>query len=126
MKFNYFTMIMLLIVGLAIITIQPAQVQAQSGENIHSVFPERLQSWVEVKADSLEKTKTLAQEVALAKLDSIAQERSVKIDTVNVTYHMTYLGPWTEMEGRGRRKHEVQKGFRVRMMALAPIVKGKK
>lgn len=126
MKFNYFTMFMLLIIGLAIVTIQPASVNAQSNEKISSVFPERLQSWVEVKADSLEKAKTLAQDVALAQLDSLAQEKSIKIDTTNVTYHITYMGPWTEIEGRGRRKHKVQKGFRVRMLALAPIVKEKK
>lgn len=126
MKFNYFTMFMLLIIGLAIVTIQPASVNAQSNEKISSVFPERLQSWVEVKADSLEKAKTLAKDVALAQLDSLAQEKSIKIDTTNVTYHITYMGPWTEIEGRGRRKHKVQKGFRVRMLALAPIVKEKK
>lgn len=126
MKSNYFTMFMLLVIGLAIVTIQPASVNAQSNEKISSVFPERLQSWIEVKADSLEKAKTLAQDVALAQLDSLAQEKSIKIDTTNVTYHITYMGPWTEIEGRGRRKHKVQKGFRVRMLALAPIVKEKK
>ncbi|NIA29924.1 MAG: hypothetical protein GWP06_08455 [Actinobacteria bacterium] len=125
MKFNYFTMIMLLIVGLAIVAIQPTPAQAKSDENIHSVFPERLQSWVEVKADSLDKAKALAKDVALSQLDSLAQVKSIKIDTANVTYHITYMGPWTEMEGRGRRKHKVQKGFRVRMMALAPIIKEK-
>jgi len=119
-------MFMLLVIGLAIVTIQPASVNAQSNEKISSVFPERLQSWIEVKADSLEKAKTLAQDVALAQLDSLAQEKSIKIDTTNVTYHITYMGPWTEIEGRGRRKHKVQKGFRVRMLALAPIVKEKK
>ena len=126
MKFNYVTISLLLIVGLAIVTIQSTPAKAQADENVSSIFPQRLQSWVEVKADSLEKTKTLAKEVALAKLDSLAMEKSIKIDTANVTYHMTYLGPWIEMEGRGRRKHEVQKGFRVRMLALALIIKQKK
>ncbi len=127
MKFNYVTILLLLIVGLAIVAIQPATAKAQSNKNISSILPERLESWIEVKADTLEKAENLAKEVALTKLDSLAMEKSVKIDTANVIYHMTYLGPWTEMEGRGRRKHEVQKGFRVRMMALAPILKeGKK
>lgn len=126
MKFNYVTISLLLIVGLAIVTIKPTPAQAQSDENIHSVFPERLQSWIEVKADTLQKAENLAKEVALSKLDSLAMEKSVKINIANVTCYVTYMGPWTEMEGRGRRKHEVQKGFRVRMMALAPIIKEKK
>lgn len=126
MKFNYVTISLLLIVGLAIVTIKPTPAQAQSDENIHSVFPERLQVWIKVKADTLQKAENLAKEVALSNLDSLAMEKSVKIDPANVTYHVTYMGPWTEMEGRGRRKHEVQKGFRVRMMALAPIIKEKK
>ena len=96
---------------------------AQSEAGITSIFPEQIQSWVEVKVDSLNGAEALVQVTAAAALDSIANAQNVKYDRDNVKYHMTYFGIWTEMEGRGRRAKPVQKGFIMRMKAIASILK---
>ena len=96
---------------------------AQSDEGITSIFSEQVQGWVEVKVDSLNGAEALVQETAATALDSIANAQNVKYDADNVKYHMTYLGIWTEMEGRGRRAKPVQKGFIMRMKAIASILK---
>ena len=113
----------LLVVGAAFLAMPLTTAQAQSHSDILSVFPDRLESWVEVKADSIVKAQDLAKETALTQLDSIATAQGAKIDTENVAFKTTYLGIWSEEEGSGRRKKIVQKGFKVRMKAIVPILK---
>ncbi len=115
--------LILLVIGAAFLATPLTTVQAQEVDHILEVVPERLASWVEVKADTLAKAQDLAKETAMTALDSIATEQGAKIDTENVVFETTYLGIWTEMEGRGRRKKPVQKGFKIRMKAIAPVLK---
>lgn len=114
--------LILFIIGAAFLALPLTTAHAQDNQ-ILNVVPQRLFSWVEVQADSIEKAQDLAKETAMTALDSIATSQGVKIDSENVAYKATYLGIWKEMEGRGRRQKEVVKGFKVRMKATSPIIK---
>jgi hypothetical protein len=96
-------------------------VNAESDEGFLSIFPKQITSWVEVKVDSLNGAEAIVQETAAAALDSMATEQNIKYDAEKITYFTTYMGIWTEMEGRGRRARPVQKGFIYRMKAIATI-----
>lgn len=114
-KFILFATILLLV--------SLVSVYAQTDEGFQSIFPKEIKSWVEVKVDSLNGAETIVQQVAAAALDSIATAQNIKYDAEKITYFTTYMGIWTEMEGRGRRKRPVQKGFKFRMTATATIEK---